>query len=413
MSKNNSTHHQKSAPIDKKVPLWLWVLGLMTAIGPLTIDMYLPSFPAISADLQVPQSRVELTVSTYLLGLALSQLIYGPIADRYGRKKPLLGGLMIYMLATIGCALSTSVDALLFFRCVQACGAAAAMVIPRAVVRDQLNTRDSAIAMSMMMLIMGVAPILAPLMGGYLSPITGWRGLFAIMLFYSAIMFFLAIFRLRETMPPEKAVPLQMRTIARNYAGLLRSRNYMGFSMAGGIGMSGLFAYISVSPTIFINMYGVAQQHFGLFFGLNAFGLILGTQISVRLLRVHSPLRILRVALACGCLSILIGLALSLAGLLTLPMLTLTLLGFTSSLGFILPNATAMALRDQGHRVGVASALMGCLQFLFGSVSSSAVSSSLADTPTPLYVGLAICTLLALFCGTVLARTADGSFGNH
>ena len=411
MSKNDSVHSTKSKSIDKKVPLWLWLLGLLTAIGPLTIDMYLPSFPSISADLQVPQSRVELTVSTYLLGLALSQLFYGPIADRYGRKKPLLGGLAIYMLATIGCALASSVEYLLFFRCIQACGAAAAMVIPRAVIRDQLNTRDSAMAMSMMMLIMGVAPILAPLMGGYLSPVTGWRGLFAVMLFYSAIMFVLAIFRLRETMPAEKAVPLHLRTIGRNYAGLLRDRNYMGFSLAGGIGMSGLFAYISVSPTVFINMYGVPQQHFGLFFGLNAFGLIVGSQISARLLRIHSPLGILRTALTCGCLSILIGLGLSLAGMLNLTLLTLTLLGFTTSLGFILPNATALALKDQGHRLGVASALMGCLQFLFGTLSSSIVSSSLDHTAVPLFVGLAICSLLALLCGNALARPTDRSFG--
>ncbi len=408
MSKSDRVQSTKS--IDKKVPLWLWLLGLMTAIGPLTIDMYLPSFPAISADLQVPQSRVELTVSTYLLGLALSQLIYGPIADRYGRKKPLLGGLVIYMAATIGCALATSVEYLLFFRCIQACGAAAAMVIPRAVIRDQLNTRDSAMAMSMMMLIMGVAPILAPLMGGYLSPITGWRGLFAIMLTYSAIMFVLAIFRLKETMPREKAVPLHLSTIARNYSGLLRSRNYMGFSLAGGIGMAGLFAYISVSPTVFINMYHVPQQHFGLFFGLNAFGLIAGSQISARLLRIHSPLRILRTALICGCLSILLGLILALAEKLNLALLTLTLLGFTTSLGFILPNATALALRDQGHRLGVASALMGCLQFLFGTLSSGTVSSSLANTPVPLFVGLAVCAVLALLCGQVLARPADGNF---
>lgn len=415
MSENNNanTPSPNTKPLDKKVPLWLWLLGLMTAIGPLTIDMYLPSFPTISADLRVPQSQVELTVSTYLLGLALSQLFYGPIADRYGRKKPLLGGLMIYMLATIGCALATSVEYLLFFRCIQACGAAAAMVIPRAVIRDQLNTRDSAMAMSMMMLIMGVAPILAPLMGGYLSPVTGWRGLFAIMLVYSALMFFLAIFRLKETMPAHKAVPLQLSTIAHNYAALLRSRNYMGFSLAGGIGMSGLFAYISVSPTVFINMYGVPQQHFGLFFGLNAFGLIAGSQIGARLLRVHTPLGILRTALTCGFISILIGLGLALAGMLSLSLLTLTLLGFTTSLGFILPNATALALRDQGHRLGVASALMGCLQFLFGTISSSTVSSSLSDSPVPMFVGLAVCSLLALLCGKVLARPADRHFGNQ
>lgn len=408
---SNTDKAQSTKSLDRKVPLWLWLLGLMTAIGPLTIDMYLPSFPAISADLQVPLHKVELTVSTYLLGLALSQLFYGPLADRFGRKKPLLVGLVIYMAATIGCALATSVDYLLFFRCVQACGAASAMVIPRAVIRDQLNTRDSAMAMSMMMLIMGVAPILAPLMGGYLSPVTGWRGLFAIMLTYSTIMFVLAAVHLKETMAPEKAVPLHLGTIARNYFDLLRSRNYMGFSLAGGIGMSGLFAYISVSPSVFINMYGVPQQHFGLFFGLNAFGLIAGSQISARLLRVHSPLRILRKALVCGCASILIGLGLALTGNLNLILLTLTLLGFTTSLGFILPNATALALRDQGHRLGVASALMGCLQFLFGTLSSGSVSSNLSDSPVPLFVGLAVCAVLALLCGRVLARPADGNLG--
>ncbi len=404
MSQNNSTGSNEPAALGKTIPSWLILMGAMTAIGPLTIDMYLPAFPAIAADLQVPQSQIELTVSTYLLGLAISQLFYGPLADRYGRKKPLLAGLAIYILATIGCALASSAQLLLFFRCIQACGAAAAMVVPRAVIRDQLNTRDAAVALSMMMLIMGVAPILAPVMGGYLSPLAGWRGLFGIMLAYSCSMFLLALLRLKETMPAEKAVPLRVSTIASNYAGLLKSRNYMGFSLAGGIGMAGLFAYISVSPAVFMNMYHVPQQHFGYYFGLNALGLIVGSQISARLLRVFGPIPILRTALACGLSSILIGLALTLTGYLSLPLLTLTLLGFTTSLGFTLPNATALALKDQGHRLGVASALMGCLQFLFGTLSSSLVSSSLGDTPVPLYAALTCCSLASFACGRILAH---------
>ncbi len=390
--------------LGNKIPFWLILMALITALGPITIDMYLPTFPDIAQDLQVSSHEIELTVSSYLLGLSVAQLFIGPVTDRYGRKKPLLFGLGLYLLATISCALAPSFEMLLVSRTLQAFGAAACIVIPRAVIRDHYSTQEAAHALSLLMLIMGLAPVLAPMAGSFLGPVIGWRGLFAVMLVVAILLMILCIIKLEESLKPENAVKLNAKTISGNYFGLLRHRNFMAFALSGGLGMAGLFAFIASSPTIFITQFDIAPEYFGFYFGLNAGGLILGSQISVRMLRKHASLTVLKKALLLGLGSCSIGLLLTLTGLMNLPLFVICLFCFSACLGVINPNATALALKEQGGRLGVASALMGCMLFMFGTLTSSLVSSWQTDTALPLFTCLFVCIGISFICGRLIGR---------
>ncbi|GAA4405251.1 Bcr/CflA family drug resistance efflux transporter [Advenella faeciporci] len=390
--------------LGNKIPFWLILMALITALGPITIDMYLPTFPAIAQDLQVSPHQIELTVSSYLLGLSMAQLFIGPITDRYGRKKPLLFGLGLYLLATISCALSTSFEMLLVARTLQAFGAASCIVIPRAVIRDHYNTQDAAHALSLLMLIMGLAPVLAPVAGSFLGPIVGWRGLFAIMLLIAVLLIALCVVKLQESLKPEKVVKLSAKTIGGNYFGLLCHRNFMAFALSGGLGMAGLFAFIASSPTIFITQFGIAPENFGFLFGLNAAGLILGSQISVHMLRKHASIKVLKTALLLGLVSSVTGLLLTLGNLINLTLFMICMFCLSACLGVINPNSTALALKEQGTRLGVASALMGCMQFMFGTLTSSLVSNWQTGTALPLFTCLFVCIGISFICGRYIGR---------
>uniref|UniRef100_UPI003340BA45 multidrug effflux MFS transporter n=1 Tax=Castellaniella defragrans TaxID=75697 RepID=UPI003340BA45 len=388
------------------LPPWLILMGSLAAIGPLAIDMYLPSFPAIAADLGVAQGLVEQTLASYLLGLALAQLCYGPLADRYGRKPPLLGGLALFVAASLGCASASTIDQLALWRVVQAFGGAAGMVIPRAVIRDHLETRDAAKALSLLMLVMGVMPILAPLLGAQALLLGSWRTVFHIMAAIGIMQWLAVAISMRESLDPEYVTALTPRIIAATYRDLLRHRAFMGYALAGGFGSAGLFAYISGSPRTFILIYGIEPQYFGLLFGLNAAALIIAAQFSARLLNRHTPATLLTWSLRGMALFALAALLLTVSGLITLPLLMLCLMGFMASQGFASPNAAALALAGQGRRLGVASALMGGLQMLCGAASGLAISAWHADTPLPLAGILALCAALAWLSGRVAMRAA-------
>ncbi|AOB30666.1 transporter [Bordetella sp. H567] len=374
-------------------------MGALTAIGPFSIDLYLPAFPSIAAGLNVSQGDVERTMAAYLVGLAAAQIFYGPVADRYGRKPPLLVGLSLYVIASLGCALAVDIESLTAWRAVQALGGAAGIVIPRAVIRDHYETQEAARAMSLLLLVMGLAPILAPLIGGQLLLLTGWRGVFALMLAAGAALMAAMLFIMEESLPPERAIRLHWRTIARNYGELLRHRGFMTHSLAGGLGQAGMFAYIVGSPRVFIELYGVDPQHYGLLFGLNAAGLIAGSQISARLLRRLSPATLQRRALVTLALASLAGVVLTLAGWMTLPLLMACLIAYMASQGFVSPNSAALALAEQGKRLGAASALLGTLQLSCGALAGLCVSLWQSDTPLPLTAVLAACACLSWLSG--------------
>jgi DHA1 family bicyclomycin/chloramphenicol resistance-like MFS transporter len=382
-----------------RIPGWLVLMAALTALGPLSIDMYLPSFPAIAQSLDADRGAVERTLAAFLIGLALGQLFYGPLSDRFGRKPPLYVGLGIYVAASVGCVLATSIDALTALRFFQALGGSAGMVIARAVIRDRSDTRGSAQALSLLMLVMGVAPILAPLLGGAVLSLAGWQGIFIFLAIFGGVVLFSVVTRMQETIIAKDAVRISLGSVLANYGRLLRDRHFMACATAGGLGISGMFAYIVGSPHIFIEHYQITPGHYGILFGMNAIGIVGGSQINARLLRKHAPQRILRKALWGLPFASLTGLTLAATGLINLPLLMLCLFVFIGSLGFIGPNATALALAGQGARTGAASALLGTLQFVLGTLAGIAVSLAPNAGELSLLAVMSICGVGALLLG--------------
>jgi len=384
-----------SARAFSRIPAWLVLMGLITALGPLAIDMYLPAFPAMADDLGVSVVKIERTLAAYLLGLAFAPLVYGPLIDRFGRRVPLLAGLTLFLLASVGVCLSTNITDLTLWRVVQAFGGAVGMVVPRAVVRDQLSTQESARALSLLMMIMGVMPILAPLLGAQLLWLWNWRGIFVLMTASAALLIVGVLRLMRETLKPEHVTSLRPAVILRSYRQLLGDRQFLGYALAGAFGTAGLFSYIAGSPRVFIGLFHVDPSVFGWLFGVNSTALILAAQVSARLLARHSPARLLRraqmVQLGFAVLSVL----LTVTHTLTLPWLMLCLIGFMASYGFANPNAAALSLDRQGHRLGVASALMGTVHMLCGALAGWGVSAWAADDALPLTGILALCSALA------------------
>lgn len=388
------------------LPGWLLLMGLLTALGPLAIDMYLPAFPAMARDLGTSHGHIERTLPSYLFGLALAQLFYGPLADRYGRKKPLLLGLGIFIVASIGCAGASDIQHLSLWRIAQAFGGAAGMVIPRAVIRDNYDTRDASKALSILLLIMGATPILAPLLGSQVLLIASWRWIFHIMAAVAAALLFSALLTMRETLNPANVIPLRAGTIVRNYRQLLRHRPFIFYTLAGGFGSAGMFTYIAGSPRIFIEVYETSPQSFGALFGLNAAALIVMSQVSARMLNRHSPETLLRVAQSSLVGVTVIALLMTLAGKLPLALLMLCLMGFMGSQGFVNPNAAALALREQGHRLGAASAMMGTVQMLCGASAGLAISLWQTPSPLPLTGLLTVCATLSWLFGRAARHSA-------
>jgi DHA1 family bicyclomycin/chloramphenicol resistance-like MFS transporter len=283
-------------------------------------------------------------------------------------------------------------------------GGAAGIVIPRAVIRDHYETHEAARALSLLMLIMGLAPILAPLIGGQLLAVASWRSLFWVMLAGGAILMTAVLKIMKESLAPERAVPLRFGTILRNYRDLFGHRGFMAHSLAGGFGQAGMFAYIIGSPRVFIELYGVPPQYYGLLFGTNALSLIVCSQISARLLRTYTPRQLQRAALTSLACASLAAAALTLAGWMTLPLLMLCLIGYMGSQGFVNPNSAALALAEQGKRLGAASALLGTLQLSCGALAGFAVSAWQADSALPLTTTLAVCACLSWLSGRVAQK---------
>lgn len=388
------------------IPRWLILMGLLSALGPLAIDMYLPAFPSMADSLGTTHGAIERTLASYLFGLAIAQIFYGPFADRYGRKKPLLFGLLIFITASVGCAYTADIQHLTWWRIAQAFGGAAGMVIPRAVIRDHFDTRDASRALSLLMLVMGATPIIAPILGGQVLNFANWRWIFGIMSACGGMLLISVVFTMRESLDPDRVIPLGIRTIANNYTGLLKHKRFMYYTLAGGFGSAGMFTYIAGSPRVFIDIFHVDPSHFGFLFGLNAAALIFASQVSAKLLNRHAPEAVLKKAQISLVIMTLIGLALTLSGLLSLTLLMLCLMGFMASQGFVNPNAAALALREQGGRLGVASALMGTLQMLCGASAGLAVSAWQSPTPLPLTGLLALCACASWLFGRAALKAA-------
>jgi DHA1 family bicyclomycin/chloramphenicol resistance-like MFS transporter len=368
------------------------VLGALTAFAPMSVDMYLPSLPAIGRGLRADMPMVQMTLAAFFVGLSLGQALYGPLADRFGRKAPLYGGIVLYVLASVACALAPDIESLIAARFVQAAGGCAGVVIARAVVRDLFEAQDAARMFSVLMLVMGAAPILAPVAGGQLLVQFGWRSIFWALAVFGSLCLLASLAWLPETHQAARA-ELSLGGALRVYGRLLTDRRFLGYALGGGLAASGLFAYIAGSPFVFIELYGVPAQHYGWLFGTNALALIVGSQINRRLLRKHPAQRVLRVA---GGVMLAFGILLLLlvsTGLGGFAGVALPLFGFVASLGFVFPNTTALALAPQSGRAGSASALLGALQFALATVASGLVGALHNATALPMAAVIALCTV--------------------
>lgn len=365
-------HSGSPAPTDG-IPIWLWLMAALTALGPLSIDMYLAALPTIGESLGNDPATVQMTLSLFLVGMALGQLAYGPLSDRFGRKPPIYFGLVTYVVASVGCAIAASVEALIAWRFVQAIGASAGIVIARAVIRDRTDTRGAARALSLLMLVMGAAPILAPSIGSAILALVSWRAIFGVLAAMGIVLLIGVRMTMEETLPRQYVVPLNAVRIVGDYLRLLGQYSFIAPALCGSVAFAGLFAYVTGGPHVLIEIYGVAPEYFGLAFGANALGLIGASQINRRLLRTRTPDAVLARAmwLLPGA-----GLVIALPVWIGLDSLTLLLVGlfvFLSGIGFILPNTAALALSHAADRAGAASALLGALQFLLGTLAGLAL----------------------------------------
>lgn len=368
----------------KHYPGWLFLLAIISTIGPLSIDMYLPAFSAMSRGLGTDSGRIQLTLGTFMIGMVLGQAVYGPLSDRYGRKPPLYAGMLLFVLASAGCMLATEITTLVVMRFIQGLGACAGVVIPRAVVRDKLGPRDTAKAFSMLMLVFGLAPILAPTMGGLLLTAWGWESIFAVLMVFGLICIAGLYKGLNETLPPENITPLHPKRVLKQYGALLKNRSFVSYAVCGGLLQAGLFAYITGSPFVLVELYGVAPEHFGLVFGLNAIGLIGGSQVNARLLRRYTSEQILGKVLLIPPLVTLALVALVVTDLANVWLLGTGLFIYMSCYGLVSPNTAAIALSAHGKQAGTASSMMGLLHFSFGMTSGLVMSQWHDGTAMPL-----------------------------
>jgi DHA1 family bicyclomycin/chloramphenicol resistance-like MFS transporter len=373
-----------------------FMLGSLTALGPLSIDMYLPSFQAIARDLTASPAQVQLTLAVFFVALGIGQAFYGPLSDRFGRRRPLCFGLALYVLASAGCALARSIEALVAWRFAQALGGCAGMVIARAVVRDRFDEREAARFFSLLILVTGLAPILAPSIGGQILVFFSWRAIFWTLAGFALVGFITATFVLPESLPPERRTEGGVATALRVYARLLRDRAFMRYALSGALVISGMFAYIFGSPFVFMQIYGVRPERFGWIFGAIALGLISASQLNRVVLARVAGARILSHALVVTAAAGVILLVMAWTGGGGLAGLLGPLFVYIASLGFVLPNVIATALGPQGRNAGTASALLGTLQFGAGATVGALLGVLGDGTAVPMAGLIAACGLSAL-----------------
>jgi DHA1 family bicyclomycin/chloramphenicol resistance-like MFS transporter len=390
--KTGSSGAMTTAPVSRRDRVLLVViLGALTTIGPLSIDMYLPGLPEIGRSLDASPSAVQLTLTACVAGLALGQLVAGPLSDRIGRRGPLLVSTAVYAAASLACSLAPTVYALMGLRFLQGLAGAAGLVISRAIVRD-LHTGAAAVRLfSSLMLVVGLAPILAPVIGGQLLAHTSWRGIFVVLAGLAVLILFAGATQLRETLPVERRNPAGMRETLGTMRGLLRQRTFMGYALSCSLAFGAMFAYISGSPFVLQDIYGASPQLYSVFFALNGLGLVGASQINARVVGRFGPSFLLHAAIkVIAVCATLIFCVVSFTGLGVWAVL-LPLFFMVSSLAFVMPNSTALALADHAEVAGAASALLGVVQFLVGAIAAPLVG--IAGTETAVPMGLVMATL--------------------
>lgn len=359
------------------------ILGSLAAFGPLSIDMYLPAFPAIEEELRTSASMVQLSLTACLIGLALGQLIAGPASDQKGRKVPLLIGLAVYVVSSLLIAWLPSIEALVALRLIQGISGAAGIVISRAISRDMYAGVALTRFTATLMLVNGTAPILAPIIGAQLMPLVSWRGVFLVLAAIGAVMFFSVLFGLRETLAADRRSGGGWGRTAADFGTLLKDRAFVGFALCQGFVMASMFAYISGSPFVLQNLYGASPQMFSLFFAANAIGIVGVAQYTGRMAGRIAQMTLFRtgIGLAFGGGLALLAFILAGAGL---PVVAAAIFVTVSSVGLVTTTGFSMALQNYGKSAGSASALLGVLSFIFGGLVAPLVGVAGTDTAVPM-----------------------------
>lgn len=382
------------------------ILGALSTFGPLSIDMYLPALPQLARDFGASASSIQLTLSACLIGLALGQVVAGPLSDTYGRRRPLLIGVSAYAAASLLCALAPSLLLLIILRFVQGLAGAAGIVIARAIVRDLHSGVAAARFFSLLMIVSGLAPILAPILGGQVLQFTSWRGVFVILFVIGVMLLVLAALGLRETLPQTLRQTGGLRATLATFRRLLADVSFVGYAGACGFAFAAMFAYISGSSFVLQDIYGVSPQGYSLIFGMNAIGLAVAGQLNGRLVSRVSPRRLLLIGLTATASGGVALLGVVLVGGLGLAGVTMALFLVVASLGFVMPNATSLALSDHPRIAGSASALLGVLQYAIGAAAAPLVGLG-GQSAVPMAVVIAACGITALAIGVLIApRTA-------
>ncbi|HYK45285.1 MAG TPA: multidrug effflux MFS transporter [Parafilimonas sp.] len=371
------------------------VLGLLSAIGPFSIDMYLPGFPAIAAALHTTVPQVALSLSSFFIGISFGQFLYGPLLDRFGRRPPLYAGISLYFLASLWCVFATSVHMLIVLRLFQGLGGCVGMVAARAYVRDIFPVHEIAKIFSLLMLVIAVSPIVAPTSGGYVTAHLGWQYIFVVLTVFSALILALMHFVLPAGRPADKSLSLKPKPIVRSFLAVFKNPQFLTYALTGSIAASGLYAYVSGSAYVFMQLYKVTEQQFGWIFAIIAAGLIASSQVNSLLLRNFESSEIIRVALLCQAITGIILLLGAVFNIWNVYAMIIGIFIFLCCQGFTFPNASALCLAPFSKNAGTASALMGGIQMITGTLSSALVSVLANGTSLPMTAVMGGCSLSA------------------
>jgi DHA1 family bicyclomycin/chloramphenicol resistance-like MFS transporter len=403
-----AAREKTASPTGRGYARLVLVLGALIALGPLTIDMYLPAFPRIGDDLRAGDSAVQLTLTGMLLGLAAGQLVIGPLSDAWGRRRPLIAGLCTHAVASMLCAVSPTIAVLATVRVVQGFAGAAISVVAMAIVRDLFDGIAVARIMSRLMLVIGLAPILAPSLGGLVLGFTSWRGIFVVLACAAVLLVLVAVFLLRETLPDSRRRPATLRASLSSYRSLLGDRVFMALTFVGGSMMAAIFAYVSGASFVLQDGFGLDARTFALVFGLNSVGLTVTAQLNPVLLRWFTVRQVLSgaIVLAMAAAAALLLVGLTGAGGLVAVLVPMGLL--VSTAGLALPNTPALALTRHGEAAGTAAAVLGCVQFGIGAVVAPLVGAFGSTTAAPMgAVMLTVTGVAALLMFGVVQREKD------
>lgn len=367
-------------------PQFVALMGAMAALGAMTVDMYLPSLPDVAADLGTSDAAAQFTISGVLIGAALGQIIVGPLSDRFGRRRPALIGLAVHVVASLLCMIVPAIGPLILLRMLQGVGNSAASITAMAVIRDRLTGGPAARVLSRLMLVIGLAPLLAPTIGGLIAGAAGWRAVFGVLAALGLALAVVVWRFLPETLPPERRATEGLGGALRGYRSLLADRHFVALAVLPGLAMGALISYVAGSPFVLRVGYGLSENQFALIFALNGIGLVLGAQVNAALVKRVAPIRIVRVALPITLVLALVLLAVAVTGAGGLLGILVPLWLLLSVLGLIPPNASAMALGRHGERAGTAAALIGAMQAgvaglispLVGALGGDAVAMAIA-----------------------------------